>query len=85
MRDRERKKRKHSSHLFENRRSMFSAISNACVETHDYPICGNNNNMSVEVSKKEHKSLIVSLEVHFILLVNYFTKDNFVPEATTLS
>ena len=63
---------------------MFSAISNACVETHDYPICGNINNMSVEVSKKEHKSLI-ALEVHFISLVNYFTKDNFVPEATTLS
>ena len=68
------KRNKRRSDLFENRRSMFSAISNVCVETPDYPICGNINNMSVEVSKKEHKSL-----------ENCFTKDNFVPEGTTLS
>ena len=64
---------------------MFSAISNVCVETPDYPICGNINNMSVEVSKKEHKSLSVSLEVQLMLLENCFTKDNFMPEGTTLS
>ena len=61
------------------------AISNVCVETPDYPICGNIYNMSVEVSKKEHKSLSVSLEIQLMLLENCFTKDNFVPEGTTLS
>ena len=56
--EREREKHKHCSHLFENRRSMFSAISNVCVETPDYPICGNIN-ISVEVRKKSTNHYVV--------------------------